>query len=55
MMDKFWNHVKAHAAALDGMSGHARFGLVASFDPNSYAARVLVQPENLLLMRQSNT
>jgi phage baseplate assembly protein gpV len=48
MMDKFWNQVKAHATALDGMNGQARFGLVASFDPNAYSARVLVQPENLL-------
>ena len=48
MMNRFWNQVKAHAASLDGMNGQARFGLVASFDPNAYAARVLVQPENLL-------
>lgn len=48
MMDKFWNQVKARAASLDGMTGQARFGLVTSFDLNAYAARVLVQPENLL-------
>lgn len=48
MMDNFWNQVKARAAALDGMTGQARFGLVSSFDPNAYAARVMVQPENLL-------
>jgi phage baseplate assembly protein V len=48
MISKFWNQVKAHAASLDGMNGQARFGLVSSFDPNAYAARILVQPENLL-------
>jgi len=47
-MDQFWNAVKAQAAALDGMTGVARFGLVSSFDPANYAARVLLQPENVL-------
>ncbi|MDD2878005.1 MAG: phage baseplate assembly protein V [Acidiphilium sp.] len=47
-MDAFWNAVKVRAAALDGMSGQARFGVVASFDPTAYAARVTMQPENLL-------
>jgi phage baseplate assembly protein gpV len=47
-MDQFWNAVKARAGALDGMAGVARFGLVSSFDPASYAAKVLVQPENVL-------
>jgi phage baseplate assembly protein gpV len=47
-MDRFWNAVKAHAGALDAMAGTARFGLVSSFDPAAYAARVLIQPENVL-------
>ncbi len=47
-MDQFWNLVKAHAAGLDGLGGVARFGLVSSFDPSAYAARVLIQPENVL-------
>lgn len=47
-MDHFWNLVKSHAAALDGLAGVARFGLVASFDPSAYAARVMIQPENVL-------
>jgi phage baseplate assembly protein gpV len=47
-MDRFWNEVKARAGGLDGMAGVARFGLVASFDPASYAAKVLIQPENIL-------
>lgn len=47
-METFWNAVKARAAALDGMSAQARFGVVASFDSAAYAARVTMQPENLL-------
>lgn len=47
-MEAFWNAVKARAAALDGMSAQARFGVVVSFDAAAYAARVMVQPENLL-------
>ncbi len=47
-MDQFWNMVKAQAGGLDGLSGVARFGLVSSFDPATYAARVLIQPENVL-------
>lgn len=47
-MDRFWNEVKVRAAALDGMAGVARFGLVSSFDPAAYAARVQIQPENVL-------
>jgi phage baseplate assembly protein gpV len=47
-MDKFWNMVKAQAGGLDGLAGVARFGLVSSFDPATYAARVLIQPENVL-------
>lgn len=41
-MDQFWNMVKASAAGLDGQGGVARFGLVSSFDPSAYAARVLI-------------
>jgi len=47
-MDPFWNMVKAQAGGLDGLAGVARFGLVSSFDPSAYAARVLIQPENVL-------
>ncbi len=47
-MDQFWNAVKARAGGLDGLAGVARFGLVSSFDPNAYAARVMMQPENVL-------
>jgi phage baseplate assembly protein gpV len=47
-MDQFWNAMKARAGGMDGMAGAARFGLVASFDPAAYAAKVLLQPENVL-------
>jgi phage baseplate assembly protein V len=47
-IDRFWNAVKAQAGGLDGLAGVARFGLVSSFDPAAYAARVMVQPENVL-------
>jgi phage baseplate assembly protein gpV len=47
-MDRFWNAVKLQAGGLDGQAGVARFGLVSSFDPAAYAARVLLQPENVL-------
>jgi phage baseplate assembly protein gpV len=47
-VDQFWNAVKAQAGGLDGMAGVARFGLVASFDPAAYAAKVMIQPENIL-------
>jgi len=40
--------VKGQAGTLDGLAGLARFGLVSSFDPSAYAARVLIQPENVL-------
>lgn len=47
-MEQWLNLIKAGAAGLDGRSGVARFGLVSSFDPNAYAARVMLQPENVL-------
>ena len=47
-MDRFWNAVKGRAGGLDGLAGVARFGLVSSYDPANYAARVMLQPENIL-------
>lgn len=47
-MDRFLNAVKAHAAALDGAMAQARFGVVTGFDPQRYAAQVLLQPEGVL-------
>ncbi len=40
--------VKAQAGALDGQNGSVRFGLVSSFDPDNYVAKVLIQPEGVL-------
>ncbi len=47
-MDQLWNTIKGYAASLDGLGGVARFGLVSSVDPAAYAARVMMQPENVL-------
>ncbi len=47
-MDRLINALKAHAGALDLGGGQPRFGTISSFDPNSYAVRVLLQPEGVL-------
>lgn len=47
-MEYLLNSIRAGAAGLDGHMGGARFGLVSSFDPTAYSARVLIQPENVL-------
>jgi phage baseplate assembly protein V len=47
-MDHLWNMIKAQAGGLDGLAGVVRYGLVSSFDPAAFAARVLLQPENIL-------
>lgn len=47
-MDRFLNALKAHAGAMDQAQGRPRFGIVSSVDPNSYTARVMLQPENVL-------
>ncbi len=47
-MERFFNALKAQAAALDRSIGQARFGIVESVDPASYAARVTLQPEGVL-------
>lgn len=47
-MEYLQNFIKAGAGGLDGRTGVARFGLVSSFDPAAYAARILLQPENVL-------
>ena len=47
-MEHLLNVIKAGAGGLDGRTGVARFGLVSSFDPQAYAARILLQPENVL-------
>ena len=47
-MDLLWNMIKAGAGGLDGLTGTVRFGLVSSFDPSTFSAKVMVQPENVL-------
>jgi phage baseplate assembly protein gpV len=47
-MDQLWNMIKAGAGGLDGLAGTVRFGLVSSFDPGTYSAKVMIQPENVL-------
>ncbi len=47
-MDRFINTLKSHAAALDRRQGQPRFALVTNVDPNTYAARVTLQPEGVL-------
>ena len=47
-MEYLLNLMKASAGGLDGRAGVARFGLVSSIDSAAYAARVMLQPENVL-------
>src|SRR5579864_7698553 len=47
-MDRLINPLKGHAAGMDLGQGQPRFGIVESFDPNTYAARVSLQPEGVL-------
>ncbi|MDE2238449.1 MAG: phage baseplate assembly protein V [Rhodospirillales bacterium] len=47
-MNLLWNMIKAGAGGLDGLTGTVRFGLVSSFDPSTYSAKVTMQPENVL-------
>ncbi len=47
-MERFLNAMKGHAGAMDRAAGQARFGLVANVDGARYAARVRLQPEDVL-------
>src|SRR5437763_55311 len=47
-MDRLINSLEAHAGGLDLGQGQPRFGIVSSFDPSRYAARVTLQPEGVL-------
>jgi phage gp45-like len=47
-MQRLLNALKAQSGALDGAQGQPRFGVVASVDPARHAARVRLQPENVL-------
>ncbi|MDE1907016.1 MAG: phage baseplate assembly protein V [Rhodospirillales bacterium] len=46
-MELLWNMIKAGAGGLDGLTGTVRFGLVSSFDPSTFSAKVMIQPENV--------
>lgn len=45
---KLLNVFKSHVSAMLAQQPKPRFGLVQSFDPATYTARVLIQPENAL-------
>jgi len=45
---RFMNVIKAQIAGMIGQQAQPRYGIVQSFDPPSYTARVMVQPENVL-------
>lgn len=47
-MDSFLNHLKAQSSQLDQAWAQPRLGLVASVDPATYTARVMIQPEGVL-------
>ncbi len=47
-MDDFLNQLKAQASQLDQGWAQPRLGLVASVDPTTFTARVLIQPEAVL-------
>jgi phage baseplate assembly protein V len=47
-MDRLINALKAYSGGMDLGQGQPRFGVIASFDPDTYAARVMLQPEGVL-------
>lgn len=47
-MDNFFNILKGQMAQLDQLWAHPRIGVVSSVDPNTFTARVTVQPEGIL-------
>ncbi len=47
-MQSFWDAVARRAAQMDAQRGQPRFATVASYDPNTGAAQVLIQPEGVL-------
>lgn len=48
MMDAWLNAMRAQASAMAGTPGQLRCGVVQSFDPESYCAKVTLQPEAVL-------
>ena len=47
-MQSFWDAVARRAGQMDAQRGQPRFATVASYDPNTGAAQVMIQPENVL-------
>lgn len=47
-MDKLINALKMRSATMDTLTGTPRWGLVQSYDPQNYLAKVLIQPEGVL-------
>jgi phage baseplate assembly protein V len=48
MMEGLFNAIRAQGALQNGQVGQARCGIVQSFDPATYCAKVTLQPENVL-------
>jgi len=46
-MDELWNRVRLEVARALAGRADPRLCLVSSYDPQTYAAKVLVQPENV--------
>ncbi len=47
-VDRLLNALKQHGEAMLSALGQPRFGIVASYDPNTGAAKVRLQPEDIL-------
>lgn len=47
-MDRIFNSIKAQARSLDQRAGQPRFATVASVNPGTATARVMLQPEGML-------
>jgi phage baseplate assembly protein gpV len=47
VVDRFLNAIARRSAAMDAGTGQPRFGLVTSYDPNTYTAKVTLQPEGV--------
>lgn len=47
-VSRLMNVIKGHVSAMLAQQPRPRYGLVQSFDPNTYMVRVLIQPEGAL-------
>ncbi|MBW4024938.1 MAG: baseplate assembly protein [Proteobacteria bacterium] len=48
MMESWLNAIRAQAGVMSGAAGQVRCGIVQSFDPATYCAKVTLQPEGVL-------